>query len=108
VKYFEVIVTVRGKAFCYGAHARNEHEARQLAAEKHGCPLGATYVIYRGSAAAAATVGAHFIERPQRLSGPSGNDGTSHISTSAPQGSRSRLVVRKRRDDVAWIAGGFK
>jgi hypothetical protein len=90
------MATVRGKAHCYGAHARNAHEARRLTAEKHGCPFGATYVIYRGSALPAATAGAHFIELPRRLSGRSGDDSTSRTSTSAAQQSRSRVVKRKR------------
>jgi hypothetical protein len=93
MRYFEVMVTVRGKAFCYVAHAPSEHEARRLTAEKHGCPLGATYVIYRGSALVGATAGAHFIERLPRLSGRSGDDSTSHASTTVTQ--RSPVAGRR-------------
>jgi hypothetical protein len=106
MRRFEVVVTIRGRAFRYEVDAPNQAEARRLTAEKHGCPLGATYVMHRGSAVAyvthrgsavaAATAGAHFIERLQRLGGRWGGDSSLHASTSAAQRSRSRPVERKR------------
>ena len=96
MKYFQVVVSIRGRAFRYEAHAPTGREARRLTAERHGCPIHAAVIIHRGPAVLRVTAEAHFIERPRRLSAPSEDDSASHASTSAAQRSRSRLAKRER------------